>query len=213
MSWEATAYVKKLSECPDGAALDAGMKLLLFVLADYHNTELRRAFPSVKTLARESLIHYDTAKRYLHYLESHLVIEQHHPENQGSGQMCWYSILELDAPERLAACLHRLAKGVQAAPLFSTPKRGAEGVQEEAKRGAEGVQEESSYPLGGTGNYKTTYNGPRQGRELLPAGHSRDTVSEMTTQQLKFIVDHWKRTGRGEPTKIIAELKRRKAVN
>jgi hypothetical protein len=213
MSWTATAYVKTLQECPDGAALDAGHKLLLFVLADYHNTELKRAYPSIRSLARDALISYDTCKRYLDYLEKHLVIEQHHPEHQGAGMVCWYSIMELDEPARLKVRLYQMAKGVQSAPLFSGDKRGAEGVQNGEKRGAEGVHSRArSFREPKPIKQPKPTRAPA--RDLSMAELSaNDNLRTRTTAELNFIVQYWRDNNMGEPEKVVAELRRRKGVN
>jgi hypothetical protein len=50
MSWQATAYVKTLTN------VTVYEKLLLFVLADYHNTHRGASFPSVPRLAEEALM-------------------------------------------------------------------------------------------------------------------------------------------------------------
>jgi len=139
MSWEATAYVKKLDRCPDGAPLAVGQKLLLFVLADYHNTAHRRAWPSLLTLAQEALCSRGTVRRHLEALEHHGVIRQIHPPNQGAGHRCEYIFVELDGEKGgdddgpLPA-----KKGVKHEPL-SACKRGPEGIHFERKRGSEGV--------------------------------------------------------------------------
>lgn len=56
MSWKTTAYVKPLRAAPDGTSLSRGEKLLLFILADYHNDEHRAAWPSGAVLARDALM-------------------------------------------------------------------------------------------------------------------------------------------------------------
>src|SRR4051812_26554449 len=50
MSWQATAYVKTLTN------VTVYEKLLLFVLADYHNTHRGASYPSVPRLAEEALM-------------------------------------------------------------------------------------------------------------------------------------------------------------
>jgi Helix-turn-helix domain len=56
MSWKATAYVKPLKAAPDGTPLTRSEKLLMLILADYHNDEQRAAWPSGQTLARDALL-------------------------------------------------------------------------------------------------------------------------------------------------------------
>ena len=55
MSWVAAAYVKKLRVDMDGKKLTKGHKLILFVLADYHNEERGDAWTSLRHMAIESL--------------------------------------------------------------------------------------------------------------------------------------------------------------
>lgn len=148
MSWHATAWVKELHKCPDGAQLSRGQKLLLFVLADYHNTSAKQAWPSVLTLASESLLSISQAKRDLKYLEEHLVIERARPRKYGRGYLTAYRFLELDAPKLLA---ERLEKRVHAervlwqrAPETTSivvgETKGPEGVHPEQEKGPERVQ-------------------------------------------------------------------------
>ena len=148
MSWHATAWVKDLHRCPDGALLSRGQKLLLFVLADYHNTSAKQAWPSVLTLASESLLSISQAKRDLKYLEEHLVIQRCSPRKYGRGYLTAYQFLELDAPELLAERLEKRVHGErilwQRVPeiiptVFGEPK-GPEEVHLEQKKGSEGVQ-------------------------------------------------------------------------
>jgi hypothetical protein len=56
MSWKATAYVKPLKTAPDGALFTRSEKLLLLILADYHNEEKGCAWPSAATLAKDTLM-------------------------------------------------------------------------------------------------------------------------------------------------------------
>jgi hypothetical protein len=145
VSIRAVAYVKELKECEDGAALSAGQKLLLMVLADYHNPETRTAWPSLPTLAGESLVSEAQARRYLQYLERHCVVIRLKPTSQGRGQKTEYSFLAIDQPKELARRLNASAEGLQDDTLFSTPKRVAEGLQIEPKRVAEGLQIGDAY--------------------------------------------------------------------
>ena len=55
MSWANTAYIKKLKVPPAGTPISKSEKLLLFVLADYHNDESDEAWVSLPRLAAESL--------------------------------------------------------------------------------------------------------------------------------------------------------------
>jgi hypothetical protein len=133
LSWQATAYVKDLLTCPDGARLSRGQKLLAFTLADYHNTHRHAAWPSIPTLAREALISLAQAKRDLAYLEEHLLIRKVRPEKMGRGWVCAYEFLALDTEKELV-------KGVHHEPLFCAQESGSKGAHREQQSGSEGVQ-------------------------------------------------------------------------
>lgn len=153
MSWQATAWVKELDACPDGARLSRGQKLLLFVLADYHNTLVKQAWPSVLTLASASLLSVSQAKRDLKYLEEHLVIERCRPQKYGRGYLTAYRFLEFDASELLAERLKKRVHGErilgQPAPESMEPVhgdgKGPERVHSDREKGPERVQNASSY--------------------------------------------------------------------
>jgi hypothetical protein len=133
MSAEAIAYVATLLQCPDGAELTCTQKCILFCMADHHNRSTRRCNPSQQLLVTESLTSKDTVQRALSYLERHAVVAIGRPTNQGRGRYLCYTFLALDAPQQLALKLEQLAKGPQAAPLFSPPERGVEGEHTAAK--------------------------------------------------------------------------------
>jgi hypothetical protein len=133
VSWQATAWVKELRACPDGAPLTRGQKLLLFVLTDYHNTARKLAWPSVSTLASESLLSLSQAKRDLAYLEAHYVIERQRPERFGKGHLITYRFLPLDAPEQLSRLLHKRG---QHEPFSEKLQIGSDGVQKTAESGS-----------------------------------------------------------------------------
>ena len=145
MSWEATAYVKKLQCCADGAPLSVGQKLLMFVLSDYHNTHLRVAWPSLSLLASEAMMSVDSARRHLQYLEEHCEVKQIKPVNQGRGQKTSYVFLALDDPEEQRRRIENQVKGLQDTTLFSEGERVAEGLHLEPKRVAEGLQDARRY--------------------------------------------------------------------
>ncbi len=56
MSWKASAYVKELVFAPNGERLTRSEKLLLLVLADYHDERLNEAWPSVKSWAEDAMM-------------------------------------------------------------------------------------------------------------------------------------------------------------
>jgi len=125
----------------------------LFVLADYHNTVAKQAWPSVLTLASASLLSVSQAKRDLKYLEEHFVIERCHPTKYGRGYLTAYRFLELDAPKLLAERLEKRVHGErilwQPAPesMESTQgdRKGPERVHSDREMGSERVQNAAPY--------------------------------------------------------------------
>ena len=140
MSWEATAYVKDLKACHDGARLSRGQKLLLFVLADYHNTKYRVAWPSIPLIAEEALASIAQVKRDLAYLEEHAVIRKLRPKKTGRGWMCAYQFLALDAKDQLSLALARPKKTAQDEPLFCPEQSSSEGAHSDEESGSEAAQ-------------------------------------------------------------------------
>jgi hypothetical protein len=126
MSWEASGFVKKMLECPDGAKLTRGQKCLLLVLADYHDTKRRVAWPGVSTLAEESLASLSQTKRDLEYLQEHLVLVRR-GKAVGSGNTYSYGFVGLDMS--VAEARELASKRVQNEPFFSAPQKGSEPVR------------------------------------------------------------------------------------
>jgi len=75
MSWANTAYVKNLKVTPDGTPISKTEKLLLFVLADYHNEASGEAWVSLARLAAESLQTQAGVVQILQGLERKKVLE------------------------------------------------------------------------------------------------------------------------------------------
>lgn len=117
MSHEASAYVKKLTR----DKVTRRQKLLLMVLADYHNTARQAAYPSLKLLAEESLMDVRECRRVLNELE-HLI--QRVP-GQGRGDFTEYRFLALDAKEGYMTPFNSEVKGGQ--------KEGQKGGQKEGQ--------------------------------------------------------------------------------
>lgn len=76
MSFKATAIVKELRKALDGTPISRDAKLVYLILADYHNTAKRAAWPSVADLARESLMSERHCYRQLDWLEKHREIRR-----------------------------------------------------------------------------------------------------------------------------------------
>jgi DNA-binding MarR family transcriptional regulator len=82
-SWEAIRWVKNLIVCPNGEPITRSEKLLLFVLADYHNEAVGDyASPGVETLAAKALYSKSQTLRLLDRLAKKAVIriEKHHSQ-------------------------------------------------------------------------------------------------------------------------------------
>jgi hypothetical protein len=91
MSHQASAYVKGLLR----DQVTRREKLLLFVLADYHSTETRLSYPSLRTtLAPESLMDEREAQRVLDGLEGRII---ERVPGCGRGRTTGYRFIELDA--------------------------------------------------------------------------------------------------------------------
>lgn len=129
MSWEASGFVKKMVACPDGAPLSRGQKLLLLVLADYHDSKKQCAWPSVRTLADDALTSLATAKRDLAYLEEHLAFTRGRAgEGRGEDKAYRYRFVGLDVTIEAARKLQKKSsEGAQDEPFFSPDKKGSEG--------------------------------------------------------------------------------------
>lgn len=96
MSHEASAYVKKLVHSPSGQKITQREKLLLAMLADYHNTARRAAWPSVATLAEECLMDERATRRTLADLQEKGVIQRIFPDDQGRGHYTEYVFCDLE---------------------------------------------------------------------------------------------------------------------
>jgi Helix-turn-helix domain len=113
LSHEASAYVKKLMR----DQVTRRQKLLLMVLADYHNPARQAAYPSLKLLAEESLMDVRECRRVLNEL-AHLI---ERVPGQGRGDFTEYRFLELDK------------KGGHIAPF----NPGGKGGQKEGQKGGQ----------------------------------------------------------------------------
>jgi hypothetical protein len=75
---KAVGYVKEMLVAPSGEALTPAEKLVALVIADYYNSELGYAYPSMERLAAESLVGDRHCRRIVKQLEAKgvLAIEQ-----------------------------------------------------------------------------------------------------------------------------------------
>lgn len=94
MSHLANDYVKKLGR----DRVTRRQKLLLWSLADYHNTARRAAWPSLRTLAEESLMDIRECRRVLDELEAADVIQRIRG-GSGPGDFNQYRFIELDGKD------------------------------------------------------------------------------------------------------------------
>jgi hypothetical protein len=100
LSHQANDYVKKLFR----DRVSRRQKLLLWSLADYHNTARRAAWPSIRTLAEESLMDIRECRRVLVELEK-LGIIQRIRGGGGAGDFNEYRFSELDGKDGHIALL------------------------------------------------------------------------------------------------------------
>ena len=89
MSHQASAYVKGLLR----DQVTRPQKLLLMVLADYHNTETQLSYPSLERLALESLVDERAARRILNELEGRII---ERVPGQGRGNHTAYRFIAID---------------------------------------------------------------------------------------------------------------------
>lgn len=94
MSHQANDYVKKLFR----DRVTRRQKLLLWSLADYHNTSRRAAWPAIRTLAEESLMDIRECRRVLTELEE-VGLVQRIRGGDGAGDFNEYRLIELDGKD------------------------------------------------------------------------------------------------------------------
>ena len=94
MSHTANDYVKKLFR----DKVSRRQKLVLWSLADYHNTSQRAAWPSMRTLAEESLMDIRECRRVLDELEA-IELVQRIKGGAGPGDFNRYRLVELDGKD------------------------------------------------------------------------------------------------------------------
>jgi len=89
MSWKATGYVKELR-----TGLSVTEKFVLLILADYHRTDEKSAWPSVSTLAKDCLITDRGVQQILARLEEkHFIVRK---SGCGRGNVSGYQIIGVD---------------------------------------------------------------------------------------------------------------------
>jgi hypothetical protein len=92
MSWKATAFVKDLRE-----NLTVPEKFVLLILADYHRSDDKVAWPSVSTLAYDCLMEERSVSRILSRLEEKQFIRR--LAGCGRGKMSVYQFIGLDVKD------------------------------------------------------------------------------------------------------------------
>jgi len=131
VSHRATLYTKDLQVCPNGEAVSRMEKLVLYALADYHQDRLGvNTYPSVASLAEESLMDERMCRRLLASLERKGVLAREWGENQGRSHVTFYRFLQLDQagkggcprpPSAAAVSGERGTKGGQKGGKSGTP--------------------------------------------------------------------------------------------
>jgi Helix-turn-helix domain len=96
MSWEATGYVKKIK-----IGLSVNEKFVLMILADYHRTRERSAWPSSQTLAEDCLMTKRGVQQILARLEENGFIVK--TSGCGRGNVNGYKIVGLDVEEETSS--------------------------------------------------------------------------------------------------------------
>ena len=89
MSWKATAYVKDLRE-----GLSVTDKFVLLILAEYHNTEHKSTWPSIRTLADDCLMTERGVQQIMARLEANGFIKR--TAGCGRGNVSGYQIGGVD---------------------------------------------------------------------------------------------------------------------
>lgn len=89
MSWKATAFVKEIIE-----GITVYEKMVMFVLSDYHHTVSKAAWPSLRELAKESLMSESAVCRILNRLEEKNILRR--MPGGGSGNRSKYLFIGLD---------------------------------------------------------------------------------------------------------------------
>ena len=89
MSWKATGYVKELRD-----GLSCNEKFVLLLLAEYHRTDEKSAWPSVSTLAKDSLMTDRGVQQILARLEENGFIVK--KSGCGRGNVSGYQIVGVD---------------------------------------------------------------------------------------------------------------------
>ena len=117
MSWQASAYIKKLRAAPNGERITAYEKLILLHLADAHNEDRGICWPSQPTIADDCMVSVRHVQNLLHALEKKGVIRVIRPERNGRGRYLSYSFPELDV---------EAGKDARRAPFSFQPRKRTE---------------------------------------------------------------------------------------
>ena len=114
MSWKATAYVKDIVK-----GISPAEKLLLFVLADYHNTVKRVCWPSLKVLAEEALMSERNASRLLEGLVRKDILSR--VVGMGRGHTTLYRFVVLDGKDDNLASFNSIKPDKSRSPIRKEP--------------------------------------------------------------------------------------------
>lgn len=118
MSWKATAFVKEIR-----TGITQTEKLVLLILADYHNSAHKASWPSLRVLAEDCLMSERNLSRVLTRLvkDGHLLREK----GDGRGNVSSYQFAGLDVP-----VVPVVVKGDKVSP-FTQPQRMTQRVTSE----------------------------------------------------------------------------------
>ena len=124
MSWRATAAVKPLLNTPAGRRLTPTEKLVLFILADYHDDERGCAWPSVDRLAKEALCTTRNVQLVLKRLAGAGMLRIH--SEAGKSNRYYFPFLEQSSMEFRGEINSGVKSGALGGEAGSTEGRNAE---------------------------------------------------------------------------------------
>lgn len=202
MSARASGYMKGLVFCPNGERLTPREKLVGMVLADSHQDRAKSfTYPSVETIAEESLSDKRTCQRYLEALERKGVILRLRPKGQGRGCLVFYFFPALDV----------MPEGWQGTALLD----GSIFAQKGGERVAEGCQKDGKTHTAPVVRAREREQQREQEQVLTPqppqageCGDDGDQVSETRDQEMQKHAEEKETSAQGVAENAIPEAKR-----
>jgi hypothetical protein len=177
VSVRAVAYMKALTQCPNGERITGPEKFLGMILGDSHQDRAHaRTFPSIETIAHDAIMSESTCFRVLASLERKGVIRREHPNGTGRGKLTFYFFPELDekgCQSDTLPAVEKDRKGCQPDTLFS---------EEGCQKGVRRVSKRPPHILsnGNKNNEANTPPTPASGGDVVPEEKppAKQTVSD-----------------------------------